>query len=129
MNGDCAVCGRTMRVEGEDAYPVMEAGIHEGCCAPDNLAAAWAEAEAALPEGMHVAHLSRAEDSASDPDPDRPGHLRSRFFYETDGPEVWEAMAANVPSSTEWVDQWAEFGYGPTPAAALRALAARLREG
>ena len=66
--------------------------------APDSLDAAWQEAEAALPEGSRIDDL----------------HEVSRG--------LWRASA---PDSRQW-DIFE--GYGPTPVAALRALAAKLRE-
>lgn len=98
---DCAVCGLTMLEPGRTDYPAMEVGIHETCCAPDNLASAWAEAEAALPEGWRVESLT----------------WRYRAGWDV---EVW--------SGPGHIARWEMSGDGPTPAAALRALAVQLRE-
>ena len=67
---------------------------------PDSLDAAWAEAEAALPEGWEISSL----------------HLVA--------PEEWRATANST------TDDEMRFlnGDGPSLAAALRALAAKLRE-
>jgi hypothetical protein len=62
------------------------------------LDAAWAEAEAALPEGWHIDRLHR------------------------NGPKDWTAYASEAPYLG------LEMGAHNTPAAALRALAAKLRE-
>lgn len=65
---------------------------------PDSLDAAWAEAEAALPEGSHVDDL----------------HERT--------PGLWRASAPDGKN-------WGTFeGYSDSPAAALHALAEKLRE-
>jgi hypothetical protein len=76
---------------------------------PDSLDAAWAEAEAALPEGWAIDGVMRG-------DP---------------GPWVASSTASVISAhiADDW--RWAEShhdGYGPTPAAALRDLAAKLRE-
>lgn len=65
----------------------------------DSLDAAWAEAEAALPEGWAITNLGVTQDG-------------------------WQAWATLVPSH----DEEFEAEYGPTPVAAVRALAAKLRE-
>ena len=71
----------------------------------DSLDAAWAEAEAALPEGWLVMNLNR-------------------WWEETSSPANgwWGAVASKAGNGQALV------GSGPTPAAALRALAAKLRE-
>ena len=70
----------------------------------DSLDAAWAEAEAALPEGWAIVSI----------------------FATSSAPWEWRAFAGLTvnPESDDPFMSWAE---GPTPAAALRALAARLR--
>ena len=70
----------------------------------DSLDAAWAEAEAALPEGWAVDMLKL---------------LSNR---------TWVAWASHHVLTRPWEQRNRE-GVGPTPAAALRALAARLSEG
>lgn len=73
---------------------------------PDSLDAAWAEAEAALPEGWAF-DLSRAVRP--------PAEGAAPTYYAT--------------VSRPWTTGAIEFQVsGPTPAAALRALAAKLRE-
>jgi hypothetical protein len=69
----------------------------------DSLDAAWADAEAALPEGWRIKSLSM------------------------DAPPAWQAWAGATPEEAPGVDEW-EAETGSTPAAALRALAERLRE-
>lgn len=73
--------------------------------APDSLDAAWAEAEAALPEGVAFT-LTRAA---------TPSDGRPTAYYATADPIYSSAIRSKMQIS------------GPTPAAALRALAARLR--
>lgn len=69
----------------------------------DSLDAAWAEAEAALPEGWYMGVQHSNDD-------------RGEYM----------AIAADMVWLTETLtDDY--HCYGPTPAAALRALAARLR--
>ena len=75
--------------------------------APDSLDAAWSEAEAALPEGYVIESVSR-----------------QRSWWGVDE-KAWTAEAAEQADGGDWP---AIFGDGDTPAAALRALAARLRE-
>lgn len=94
--------------------------------AVDSLDAAWAEAEAALPEGWRFVELSNCLTDPGEP--------------EQDGWRVcWLAFAAPAPltilSAMEGIyddglNDYREHveGSGPTPAAALRALAAALRE-
>ena len=74
----------------------------------DSLDAAWAAAEAALPEGRQL-QLEYA----------RPGLYVARYQWLT----VVVVDGTQIPASSTW--RWSE---GPTPAAALRALAARLEE-
>lgn len=72
----------------------------------DSLDAAWAEAEAALPEGWAIDGLYR---------------VVARTSLERE----WEVIV----HEDDWQgDEDNHHGRGPTPAAALRALAARLRE-
>ena len=100
MNGHISACFDEdgTRVCGFDEHP--EAVGPEAC----SLDAAWADAEAALPEGWCL----RVE---SDVDVD-----------ETD------YVAAAGPNATAGSVPWDTFGVGPTPAAALRWLAAKLRD-
>lgn len=70
---------------------------------PDTLDASWAEAEAALPKGWGIALSSDA-----------------------DSPDRYRAHAGRV--AFQWPPRIVGPEYKPTPAAALRALAARLRE-
>ena len=83
------------------------AGSHEPPAAlaasPEGLDAAWAEAEAALPEGWIGPEVA--------PYPDTP----DRFYAMAFSRRHWEGEEDNL------VD-----GEGPSPTAALRALAARL---
>jgi hypothetical protein len=69
---------------------------------PDSLDAAWAEAEAALPDDMAMYGVQHV-------------------FQDIEADPKWEAQAGDLIHTVE--------DYGPTPAAALRALAAKLREG
>ncbi len=71
-----------------------------------DLDAAWAEAEAALPEGWHLCEMT-LHCHAGNGDGER-------------GPWLVEAHDGD-----RW---WSECGEGPTPAAALRALTAALDE-
>ena len=81
-------------------------GIEDRMVLSDSLDAAWAEAEAALPKGWRLDCLSNLDPPAAD-----------------EG--GWNATATLY----EDVDIDHEHGQGPTPAAALRALAERLRAG
>ncbi len=79
----------------------------------DDLGAAWAEAEAALPEGWWL-------------------HALNAWSF---GDMAWmvEAASAGRPQTSYFADDKAIHGpnavaYGPTPAAALHALAERLRD-
>ena len=74
---------------------------------PDSLDASWAEAEAARPEGWFIGVESGWPISAEQPDGYRAVASRDQTYL-FDGPSA--------------------SGEGPTPAAALRALAAKLRE-
>lgn len=89
----CPVCGHPVRVvsgdEGTNSYEPM-----------DDLGAAWAEAEAALPEGWAISLLW--------------------------GGERWAAAAGPWPDDGQRRTIYASAD--TTPAAALRALAAALRE-
>lgn len=69
--------------------------------ASDSLDAAWAEAEAALPDGWRIKEVR---------------------VHDLD--DEWGAEAENMTGVGRY--RWVE--HGPTPAAALRALTARLRE-
>lgn len=72
--------------------------------APDSLDAAWAEAEAALPEGWHLCAVER--------------HCHAG----DETPGQWYATAHDA-------DRWeSEEGWGDDQTAALRALATKLRE-
>lgn len=73
-----------------------------GICVALSLGAAWAEAEAALPEGWWITALT------------------TRGF----GDKEWHVTAENAINQS----RLSADGYGPTPAAALSALAAKLRE-
>jgi hypothetical protein len=70
----------------------------------DSLDAAWAEAEAALPEG---AYLVLSDDPRYTAEATREGYHHPAIG---------------------WVGVWTMEATGPTPTAALRALAAKLRE-
>lgn len=69
---------------------------------PGTLDAAWAEVEAALPEGWHVFEVVKQSDAS------------------------WLAVAGR--RDYLWNGPNSEAGSGPTPAAALLALAEKLRE-
>ena len=106
------------------------------------LGRAWSEAEAALPEGWRFYGIEPGEVDELDPD-------------QATWPTRWEAAATDaslLAGGWERVNAWRDgdldapdldliygeevdaagpsdvFGAGPTPAAALRALAAKLRE-
>ena len=79
---------------------------------PGSLDAAWAEAEAAMPEGWKLAELSRVK-------PDWDGAIESLR-------DEWWAMAFHPGKTLE--DESVEDGRALTPAGALRVLAAKLRE-
>lgn len=79
------------------------------------LDAAWAEVEAALPEGWSISSLTRSWEFG----PFVP-HQRSAGIWLDD----WEVYAKGRPQDGE---DGLEYGSGPTPAAALLALAAALR--
>jgi hypothetical protein len=92
---------RTFRGQnGEEVTVDIDDGI-------DSLDAAWAEAVAALPEGWFGPHL-----------------YGTRNYSVSDHPYKAEAFKPNPGRSDDPVAD----GIGPTPAAALRALAAKLRE-
>ena len=110
MNGHISACFDEdgTRVCGFDEHP--EAVGPEAC----SLDAAWAEAEAALPEGWVLAKVDRlSEDTDCDT-----SVLRAE----------WSAIVVSRQRD-EWgkheVTAWAS---GLTPAAALRSLAAKLRD-
>ena len=109
--------------EANGARLVYEAHCAVCGAASDSLDAAWAEAEAALPEGWRIAELSRGVADVNDPKQRHHGYW-------------WNAYATPeadtvIPGMEELVDDdgavWNE-GHGPTPAAALRDLAAKLLE-
>ena len=86
----------------------------------DSLDAAWAEVEAALPEGWVMLEVSRRDSNY---------HCCE---WDVMRPE-WEAGAGRPSRRTSRDDGGRDIGQseeegGPTPAAALRALAAKLRE-
>lgn len=72
----------------------------------DSLDAAWAEAEAALPEGWQLVLLRGL---AGD--------------YSAHAEDI-----SKRPDDGSWTHEEERFAFGRTPAAALRALAAKLRE-
>jgi hypothetical protein len=76
----------------------------------EGLDVAWREAEAALPEGWHVGEVKNTD---------------YRVSTMGDG-ERWLVMAWEFGDNPDY--RTFESAYGPTPAAALRALAARLRD-
>jgi hypothetical protein len=80
--------------------------FHEcpGVRPPETLDDAWAEAEAALPEGGYISRLGHDW-------PDADWFAKAQVYYPAD--ETGNSLAG---------------GRGPTPAAALRALAAKLKE-
>ena len=85
--------------------------------ATDSLDAAWAEAEAALPEGWQIITLEWAgmiTDYLGEPIPE-------------DG-EDWRAIADALGKEDEDEVDEIRYARGPSPAAALRALATKLRE-
>jgi hypothetical protein len=76
---------------------------------PDSLDAAWAEAEATSAErGLVIYQIVRLSDDPA---------INEQF------PAIWRVEAGNVHNRAQDVR-----GTGPTPAAALRALAAKLRD-
>jgi hypothetical protein len=76
---------------------------------PEGLTEAWAEAEAALPEGWHWMGVDCRPDSAL-------------FLNSQDESHRWRASIWHPNNGDKPIH-----GDGPTPAAALHALAARLR--
>jgi len=85
---------------------------------PDSLDAAWAEAEAALPEGWQIITLEWAgmiTDYLGEPIPE-------------DG-EDWRAIADALGKEDDDEAEEIRYARGSSPAAALRALAVKLREG
>jgi hypothetical protein len=95
---DCDEVGwddaRTSDLRPEAVHAAIDAAF--AASLPGSLDAAWAEAEAALPDGWNVHGVERI------------------------GVGNWHAAA--------WPLVDAVHGHGPTPAAALRALAERLRD-
>lgn len=82
----------------------------------DHLGSAWAEAVMALPEGWEILDLTRVNDLS---------HCCSYCYAE----RTWTAMAGKVPANMDAEEvTGAEYATGPTPAAALRALASKLRD-
>ena len=107
MNGHISACFDEdgTRVCGFDEHP--EAVGPEAC----SLDAAWAEAEAALPEGWKIdgmVHLLPPKDPKAG--------------------EAWIASANRVRPDGRWFGRNIEGDPRPTPAAALRSLAAKLRD-
>ena len=98
------VVGVTMTNATEDDAWDVEARVD---VVRDSLDASWAEAEAARPEGWFIGVESGWPISAEQPDGYRAVASRDQAYL-FDGPSA--------------------SGEGPTPAAALRALAAKLRE-
>lgn len=96
-----------------DAHHAIPLAVRDddGCVAviAGDLDAAWAEAEAALPEGCHVVLRGRA----------LAGHLALDNI-----PRPGYRASVSLGNRTSVVDG----GWSSTPAAALRALAAKLRE-
>ena len=78
----------------------------------DSLDAAWAEAEAALPGGAVIEGLGWERGKDGPPD--------ARY------PDRWHARAYRWDVGRPWERKYGD--PAPTPAAALRSLAARLRE-
>jgi hypothetical protein len=83
-----------------------------------SLDAAWAEAEAALPEGWRFRYIAPAMYTGDN----LPPHL---MWFASATPRGWFDFLGPY---VEGVDDDCIEGIGPTPAAALRALAATLRE-
>jgi hypothetical protein len=96
----------------------IEWGIeaHESWC--PSLDAAWAEVEAALPEGWAIGTLTR--NSAR-------GRTKDQAWWcsANGSPAI---VGARSDRRHPWPPGHRKVAYGPTPAAALRALAAKLRE-
>jgi hypothetical protein len=90
------VIGSSLLLELLDRLDALEAGA--------TVDAAWAEVEAALPDGWYVGNLSN-----------RP--------YINEPRRVWLAQAYEPDERMAFTA-----GFGDTPAAALRALAEKLRE-
>ena len=84
----------------------------------DFLAAAWAEAEAALPEGWFIVAMAHS-----------PRNHRYEFRATHPRGETSHPFVDDQGKSHRGGPMWDSlFGAGPAPAAALRALAAKLRE-
>jgi hypothetical protein len=88
------------------AYGQCACGGPDPCPDSDSLDAAWAEAEAALPKGWD-------------------GPTVGPFVDNLRHVDRWVATAGKYIDNLDLPKE--ERGFGPTPAAALRALAAKLR--
>ena len=107
-----------VRGEDRDGRPVpVPYFVGEMPAPPDSLDAAWAEAEAALPDGWTLLEVSRLD---RDEDGGRMLDARGGYWYASAG----EGNKAQVVSYI----RREETETGHTPAAALRGLAAKLRE-
>jgi hypothetical protein len=111
------VCNRWPEHETQAAAILGDTGRY----LPDGgLDAAWAEAEAVLPEGwwIHGIHAWSFDDMA--------------YMVEaaTAGSHYWagKSKREKVAGTRHYAPGPNAMAYGPTPAAALRALAAKLRE-
>ena len=93
----CGTCSDCLSGEHPENRPRFDAA--RSSPAPAGLDAAWAEVEAALPEGWWLDYLMLDEED----------------------PVRWAALARKDRRDDDWVE-----AYGPTPAAALHALTARL---
>ena len=80
----------------------------------DSLDAAWAEAEAALPEGWTLGGVQRSNQR---------GQTKRQAYIST----AWGGILAGQTAVLA-TPRGRRIAYGDTPAAALRALAAKLRE-
>lgn len=87
----------------------------------DSLDAAWAEAEAALPEGWVLLGVNHAVPWGPYLPRLQGGEVFHEPAYHASAREDWSQQKLHVAAKTAVVG-------GATPAAALRALAARLRE-
>jgi len=108
------VGGRGQGKTGELVRRVVEAvrkAMPESVRVQGDLDAAWAAAEAALPEGWRLFSVSRPGDA-------------ERYWATAHGP----ILKGRCSMGREHEDYLRENGYGPTPADALLALAARLSE-
>jgi hypothetical protein len=104
MNGDrCDVCLEPM-LPGQDC---TETDIHSDCLGGGGLGAAWAEAEAALPEPGYIVLGGPHEDG---------GWGASAFLYSQFRTYRWGGVNGHAGATAE------------SAVATLRALAAKLRE-